>query len=194
MIELIRVKMNHTPRVMALPTMVDLRSRFAKRMLEEVKEAFRENIFDRLVRANVACREAQARGIPVRAHAPKARASEDYDELAREILSRFGGEEAPEEIFPEESTDPYRHRVRDFSLEAPDARGVYLVGDFNGWRMDEESKLWDCGKGVWQKRVVLPPGRYRYKFVIDGKWMPDPLNTVADPNPYGGVDSILEID
>lgn len=191
MIELIRVKTNHTPRVLALPTMVDLRSLFAKHMIEQVREAFKENIFDRAIRSNVACREAQARGLPVRSYKPEARAAEDYDALAREIVERFPIEEREEA--PEAPTEA-RPRIRDFGLAAPEAKGVYLVGDFNGWRIGEESKLWDCGKGQWQKRVILPPGRYRYKFVIDGKWVPDPLNTLAEPNPYGGVDSILEIE
>ena len=192
MIELIRVKMSHSPRVWALPTLVDLRSKFAKDMMARVHEAFNHNLFDRFIRLNVACREAQALGIPVGLHKPNARAARDYEELAREILRRFPADETPlpAENFPEVK----RARIRDFILQAPSAAGVYLVGDFNGWRISEESKLWDCGKGTWQKRVALPPGRYRYKFVIDGTWIPDPANALAEPNPYGGVDSILEIE
>jgi chromosome partitioning protein len=191
MIELIRVKMSHTPRVLALPTLVDLRSRFAKHMLQEIREAFRENLFETHIRANVACREAQARGVPVRVHDPASRGAQDYDALAREVVERFPETESSDENVIEADGRP---RVRDFSLAAPDAQGVYLVGDFNGWRIGEESRLWDSGRGLWQKRIVLPPGRYRYKFVIDGRWIPDPSNHLAEPNPFGGVDSIIEIE
>jgi hypothetical protein len=195
MIELIRVKMDHAPKVYALPTLVDLRSLFAKRMIEQVRQAFHENIFSNFIHSSVACREAQALGVPLRSHKGDTKAAEDYDKLALEIISLFGSEE-PEQgpaLLPSPS-ESRRSRVKDFLLSAPQARGVYIVGDFNGWRIDEESKLWNSGKGVWQKRLALPPGRYRYKFVIDGAWIPDPSNTLAEPNPYGGVDSILEIE
>jgi 1,4-alpha-glucan branching enzyme len=48
--------------------------------------------------------------------------------------------------------------------------------------------------GVWKKVVKLPPGRYRYRYVIDGHWKSDPLNAEVEPSPYGGDDSILIVD
>ena len=42
--------------------------------------------------------------------------------------------------------------------------------------------------------MFLEPGHYRYKFVIDGQWTTDPSNAHVEPNPYGGLDSVLEID
>jgi len=192
MIELIRIKMGHAPQVVALPTMVDIRSRFSIKMLEQIRDVFKENLCEHYIRSNIACREAQARGLPVRVHNSNAPAAKDYDELAKEIVKRFMSEEKLEDSVNLKQRKPAR--VRDFVLSAPKAKGVYLVGDFNGWRIDEESLLWDCGRGVWQKRLALMPGRYRYKFVIDGKWIADPSNSVAEPNPYGGFDSILEIE
>ena len=67
------------------------------------------------------------------------------------------------------------------------------MGDFNNWTLNDDGKCSNVGKGDWQRRLALKPGRYRYRFVIDGKWVPDPSNALAEPNPYGGVDSILEI-
>ncbi len=195
MIELIRVKMQHAPRVFALMTMIDLRSRFSKDMMVRVQDAFRDNLFETMIRQNVACRESQLAGIPVRQHSPKSRASEDYDALAREIAQKLGDEPARRseavEAGPRYDT---RSRVRDFAFQASAARQVYLVGDFNNWRLDESSKLWDQGKGAWQKRLHLEPGRYRYKFVVDGKWVADPSNNLAEPNPFGGIDSVIEIE
>lgn len=195
MIELIRVKMQYAPRVFALMTMIDLRSRFARDMMGRVRDAFRDNLFETSIRQNVACRESQQVGIPVRQHDPRSRGAEDYDALAREIVQKFG--EAPlkrPEISETQARYDTRSRVRDFAFQAPAARQVFLVGDFNNWRLDESSKLWDQGKGAWQKRLILEPGRYRYKFVVDGKWIPDPGNTLAEPNPFGGIDSVIEIE
>lgn len=194
MIELIRVKMQYAPRVFALMTMIDLRSRFAREMMGRVRDAFRDNLFESMIRQNVACRESQLAGIPVRLHDPKSRAAEDYDALAREIVQKLGDGSARAEALEPAPRFDARSRVRDFSFTAQAAGQVYLVGDFNNWRLDESSKLWDQGKGSWQKRLHLEPGRYRYKFVVDGKWVPDPSNNLAEPNPFGGIDSVIEIE
>lgn len=195
MIELIRVKMQYAPRVFALMTMVDLRSRFAKDMMSRVRDAFRDNLFDTVIRQNVACRESQQIGVPVREHDTKSRAAADYDALAAEIVQKLGeGATRRSELLDPFARTAARSRVRDFSFQTSTARQVFLVGDFNNWRLDESSKLWDQGKGTWQKRLILEPGRYRYKFVVDGRWMADPANTLAEPNPFGGIDSVIEIE
>ncbi|PYN07177.1 MAG: glycoside hydrolase family 13, partial [Candidatus Rokuibacteriota bacterium] len=78
-----------------------------------------------------------------------------------------------------------------FTVEASDAEQVHLAGDFNDWTLDgSEMELID---GIWTKVVKLPPGRYRYRYVIDGQWQSDPLNTVVEPSAYGGHDSILVV-
>ena len=47
--------------------------------------------------------------------------------------------------------------------------------------------------GVWAKTLILPPGRYRYRYVVDGRWQNDPLNPSVEPSPYGGHDSLVEL-
>ena len=47
--------------------------------------------------------------------------------------------------------------------------------------------------GVWVKTLFLPPGRYRYRYVVDGRWQNDPLNPSVEPSPYGGQDSLVEL-
>ncbi len=190
MIELIRVKMGHTPHVYALPTMVDMRSNFSRAMIEEIHSVFGANVFGNYIHANVALREAQNLGLPVRTHKREAKAAHDYENLAQEIIESFHITKVEE---PKDGANVAGRAVFDFGLKAPDASGVFLVGDFNNWTLSDENKLMSSGKGFWQKRVVLPTGRHRYRFVIDGRWMPDPGNALAEPNPYGGVDSIVEI-
>ena len=79
-----------------------------------------------------------------------------------------------------------------FSLEAPSAREVSLGGDFNHWNpgaipMNKNEK------GIWKKAVVLPPGRYEYKFLIDGHWQNDPKNDQTCPNCFGTHNNVLNI-
>jgi len=61
-----------------------------------------------------------------------------------------------------------------FALVAPNATDVSVLGDFNLW---EPTALSDPdGDGVWRTSMFLPPGRYEYAFVIDGRWWgQDPL-------------------
>lgn len=61
-----------------------------------------------------------------------------------------------------------------FVLPALDAMDVAVVGNFNSW---EPSPLSDADDdGIWTARIPLPPGRYEYAFVIDGRWWgQDPL-------------------
>ena len=61
-----------------------------------------------------------------------------------------------------------------FIMPAPGAETVTVVGSFNGW---EATPLADPdGDGIWMASIPLPPGRYEYAFVIDGRWWgQDPL-------------------
>lgn len=56
-----------------------------------------------------------------------------------------------------------------FTYENAAARRVTLAGDFNEWNKDvlPMTKLDD---GKWETRLTLKPGRYDYKFVVDGDW------------------------
>jgi len=49
------------------------------------------------------------------------------------------------------------------------------------------------GDGRWCKDLVLPPGIYEYRLVVDGEWMPDPLGQATAPNPFGGLNSVLKV-
>src|SRR3989338_3100912 len=61
MIELLRVKLSHTPEVFALQTMVDMRTRFSKHMTQEIRNAFGEHVLNTTIRQTVVIKEAQAR-------------------------------------------------------------------------------------------------------------------------------------
>jgi hypothetical protein len=67
-----------------------------------------------------------------------------------------------------------------FVLTLPSATNVFLVGDFNNWNptLEKMEKIGDA----FEVRLFLVPGSYRYKFVVDGKWMFDPDNPPNDPS------------
>jgi 1,4-alpha-glucan branching enzyme len=69
---------------------------------------------------------------------------------------------------------------------------VQLAGDFNDWT-PEGSEMEAVGL-VWKKTLKLAPGRYRYRYVVDGEWHSDPHIAVVEPSPFGGEDSVLVLD
>jgi len=75
----------------------------------------------------------------------------------------------------------------------PSARNVYLAGSFNDWSPDATPMESD-GDGNWSVTLDLEPGKYQYKFVVDGSWQPDPDNPVTESDGYGGINSVIEID
>ncbi|MHC4636869.1 MAG: AAA family ATPase [Planctomycetota bacterium] len=75
----------------------------------------------------------------------------------------------------------------------PRAEKVQLAGDFNNWQ-PEESLMNKVGEsGVWQAQFKLPKGKYRYRLVVDGQWQQDPYNELVESNPYGDLNSVLEV-
>ncbi|OGV71903.1 MAG: hypothetical protein A3K19_07330 [Lentisphaerae bacterium RIFOXYB12_FULL_65_16] len=75
----------------------------------------------------------------------------------------------------------------------PTAKQVCLVGTFNGW--DPESRRMAKGRdGVFRALVNLVPGRYEYKFVIDGFWCYDPTAENQTINEYGTLNSVVKVE
>ncbi len=74
----------------------------------------------------------------------------------------------------------------------PDARTVIVAGSFNGWNMQGYRMVKKGGK--WRLPVYLQPGKYTYKFIVDGTWILDPGNKLYEQNEYGTNNSVLWID
>jgi chromosome partitioning protein len=75
----------------------------------------------------------------------------------------------------------------------PRAESVQIAGDFNGWQPSKLPMEKVGENGVWQASAKLPPGKYRYRLVVDGQWQQDPYNEITELNPFGGYNSIVEV-
>lgn len=62
-----------------------------------------------------------------------------------------------------------------FVLAKREAGQVSLCGDFNNWAAD------------------VAPGRYQYKFLVDGEWIPAPLAKENVWNLHGTLNSVIEV-
>ena len=81
-----------------------------------------------------------------------------------------------------------------FSLYAPEAHTITLIGEFNGWGSTREVALRPQGKGIWTVEVPLPPGRYQYAFLIDGKDMAtDPRAEQQVNDDFGRKNAVLTV-
>lgn len=199
MIELIALKLQHTPKIRGLVTIYDKRSNFAKRTLQDICDYFKDNMFKTIIRINITLKEACAKGLPIIKYNPNCKGAEDYISLGNEIIEQEKYFEI-EGFYPKYDTRPSpteipieKKFVQNFIFYAPSANKIYLVGDFNNWTIDESNTMTPKENGRWEKSLELPPGRYRYRFLVDGKWTHDPNNDRSEPNPFGEIDSILEI-
>lgn len=77
-----------------------------------------------------------------------------------------------------------------FEFFAPGARKVSVAGTFNGWD-PAETPLRKDGKGKWRVSFLLPPGRYEYRFWVDGTWQNDQRPVHCVPNAFGTWNCIL---
>ncbi|MFA5356999.1 MAG: glycogen-binding domain-containing protein [Candidatus Omnitrophota bacterium] len=72
----------------------------------------------------------------------------------------------------------------EFKIYAPQAKRVNLAGSFNNWNTAKVPAKKDS-KGNWKAKVSLKPGRYEYKFFVDGSWLNDPSCNSCIANSFG---------
>lgn len=87
---------------------------------------------------------------------------------------------------------PAPHDVT-FRLSRPSARSVAVAGTFNTWN-SSAAALRRGADGVWSVSLKLAPGKYEYRFVVDGEWISDPAASETAPNPFGGVNSVILVE
>jgi hypothetical protein len=82
-----------------------------------------------------------------------------------------------------------------FTLDAPDASSVMLVGSFSGWSVDDRFKLRRVGAERWALSVRLKKDElYTYGFLIDGeRWLADPRAAETVDDGFGGANSLLRL-
>jgi chromosome partitioning protein len=79
-----------------------------------------------------------------------------------------------------------------FAGRFENAGKVLIAGDFNNWSPMSTPML-ASEPGVWETKLPLLPGRYRYRLIVDGQWMTDPNNTYVETNQFGELNNIVEV-
>lgn len=79
--------------------------------------------------------------------------------------------------------------VRFFLRNNQQAKRVMLAGSFNNWVPDQLSmQKTDSG---WIYDVKLGPGKYWYKFIVDGNWIVDRDNLLSENDGRGNINSVF---
>ncbi len=191
-VNLIRERLNHRVEYKILITSFDSRLAHSFDMLKKIREGFSHNLFNTIIHVNVKLKEAQNKGSHIINYNKYSRGAKDYFSLSREIISQ-------EELFPMSAITASQEQKQQkqkeviLTLTAPQAKEVFLAGDFNKWQINDWARMEPKEDGIWFKRLQLKPGCYKYRFVVDGKWIKDPVNPNYQMNPFGSMDSLFEV-
>ncbi len=215
-VNLIRERLSHPVEYRILVTMFDSRLRHSFSMLSQIREKFSAVLFDTIVHTNVKLKESVVMGQTVVAYDKYCRGAKDYFSLAKEIISKEQSTvvDPKEHLAPEpleaseiKVEENYRFsnrmqslmtesingmRLTTFSLDAPEARSVYVTGSFNDWSLDEKCRM-RLVNGHWLVDVSLRPGVHKYQFIVDGRWREDPANPRQERNSFGDINSLVEV-
>jgi hypothetical protein len=69
------------------------------------------------------------------------------------------------------------------------AKQVILSGSFNNWGTSQINMI-RTSTG-WFVKLKLAPGKYQYKYILDGRWIPDPFNKLKQDDENGGYNSVV---
>lgn len=78
-----------------------------------------------------------------------------------------------------------------FKLAGQIASEVALAGSFSDWK---PIKMHRHKYDEWIVRIKLTPGKYTYKFIVDGNWIPDPANPATEYDDTGNMNSVIRVD
>ena len=86
-----------------------------------------------------------------------------------------------------------------FACDSDTATALFLAGSFNNWSPKTTPMTRD-NRGHWTVSLPLAPGRYEYKFVVDGEWCCEPGCTYKEVhcphctmNEFGTMNRVVEV-
>jgi 1,4-alpha-glucan branching enzyme len=80
----------------------------------------------------------------------------------------------------------------ELTFYAPQAKKASIAGTFNDWNTKSMPMKKDKS-GVWRIKIKLSPGRYEYKFFIDGAWDENVPGGECVQNTFGTNNCVMNI-
>ncbi len=196
-IDLLNARLGKHLAARVLPTMVDRRTARARENLSRIYDQFKGMFFSTAIHLNEKLREAASLGRPISEVDVNSSGFKDYLDLAQEVLATEKKNVVEKRILKTVAQDVFKLRpVQEaifFTIQDSTAHDVKLAGNFNEWVPDRNVISYREEDGIWRKVISLNPGRYQYRYVVDGEWREDPYNPNVIQNDFGGFNSILDI-
>jgi len=70
---------------------------------------------------------------------------------------------------------------------------VFVIGAFNDWARGRDRLADADGDGLLAVTLPIEPGRYEYKFTVDGREVTDTANADSVLNPFGAYNNVLTV-
>ena len=100
----------------------------------------------------------------------------------------------PARLSPDQADSLLKNVPFRFQAVIGGVRQVFLAGTFNDWNGGRNEMQDRDGDGLFETSLLLPTGRYLYKFVVDGQWLTDPEAKEYEPDGRGGRNAVLTVD
>lgn len=106
-VNLVRDTLNPTLEVTGIVAcMFDIRTNLSNKVVEKIKEKFHDKLFKSIIRESTQLAECPISNLPITRYAPDSRGTQDYMDLAREVIE---GEEAVARYYEEDEAEASRH-------------------------------------------------------------------------------------
>jgi chromosome partitioning protein len=182
----------HRLQIRLLMTCVDHNTRLSRELIDELRRRYPGRLYLTMIHSNVKIREAASFGCPISEYDVECQGFRDYFSLAREVVAEEDGRERRPAVAPLRGPRRVPEGIL-FTLVAHNAESAHLVGDFKGW-ISNSVTMKNERSGLWSLVVPLRPGRYQYRFVIDGEWITDPSNPAVEVDSLGRPTSVIEVE
>lgn len=81
-----------------------------------------------------------------------------------------------------------------FTLLAPDATQVYVMGSFNNWSRGATPMKAADHNGLWSVEVSLTEGEYTFMYLVDGKrWVTPPMAEDFVTDGFGQTNGVVVV-
>lgn len=183
-VNLARELMGHRPTEIEAPTPEKLSRPMelvqrAKQLAQLTNFQFGKNTIPTSAVAHSPAVHAATNGSVTSATVSAASASETRKTIEQKIQEFYGVKQIGSDVI--------------FAARFEKASRVLIAGDFNNWTPMSTPLLPNGSSDRWVATLPLEPGRYRYRFVVDGKWMTDPNNNYVETNEYGELNNVVEV-
>ncbi|MBN1886053.1 MAG: AAA family ATPase [Candidatus Krumholzibacteriota bacterium] len=182
-----------TVHVHVLINNLENRTTFSRDLVALLEQEHGGVLMESVISHSVRFKEAAMRGVSIFG-------MPNVDRLQREFLLLAEELEHRRHIVVTDEIDDWMvrlhgpRRVKEgilFAVDAPRAGNVYLTGEFTNWSREGMRMERDPRDGLWKTTLMLDPGEYEYRFIVDGVWIKDPANADSVLNEFGQENSLL---